>query len=102
VLADASTNLIDQFAKNLEADLIGDSPAAASIPAAATSATSEAGDSVDLLKVVAAPMAKRFGPVFAAVAAGAVVGFLFGRRRRAHPAADLAEEVQAALARLLS
>ncbi|GFG48866.1 carbon monoxide dehydrogenase [Mycolicibacterium agri] len=101
VLADVSTNLIDQFAKNLEADLLGDSPAAASISAAPTSATAEAGDSVDLLKVVAAPIAKRFGPVLAAVAAGAVVGFLIGRRKRAHPAADLADEVQAALARLL-
>ena len=30
------------------------------------------------------------------------VGFLFGRRKRAHPAADLADELQAALARLLS
>jgi uncharacterized protein len=105
VLADVSTNLIGQFARNLEADLLGGS--AASTAASATSASpaasaSGAGESVDLLKVVAAPMAKRFAPVIAAVAAGAAVGFLLGRRKRAHPATDLADELQAALARLLS
>ena len=56
---------------------------------------SDAGDSVDLLKVVAVPMAKRFAPVIAGVAAGAAIGFLLGRRKRAHPAADLADELQA-------
>ena len=104
VLADVSTNLIGQFARNLEADLLGGSapPTSASASAAtpATAAT-DAVDSVDLLKVVAVPMARRFAPVIAAVAAGAAVGFLLGRRKRAHPAADLAEELQAALARLL-
>jgi hypothetical protein len=29
------------------------------------------------------------------------VGFLLGRRKRTHPAADLADELQTALARLL-
>jgi hypothetical protein len=48
-------------------------------------------------------MAKRFAPVVAGLAAGTAVGFLIGRRRkRAHPAAVLAEDLQAALARLLS
>ena len=105
VLADVSTNLIGQFARNLEADLLGGSapsPAAsASATATPAAAASDAGDSVDLLKVVAVPMAKRFAPVIAAVAAGAAIGFLLGRRKRAHPAADLADELQAALARLL-
>jgi carbon monoxide dehydrogenase subunit G len=107
VLADVSTNLIGQFARNLEADLLGGtapsdagSPSAVAAPAAA--AASGAGDSVDLLKVVAVPMAKRYAPAIAAVAAGATVGFLLGRRKRAHPAADLADELQAALARLLT
>jgi hypothetical protein len=36
---------------------------------------------VDLLKVVAVPLAKRFAPVVAGLAAGAVIGFLLGRRR---------------------
>ena len=57
---------------------------------------------MDLLKVVAVPMAKRYAPAIAAVVGGVAVGFLVGRRKRAHPAADLADELQAALARLLS
>jgi hypothetical protein len=106
VLADVSTNLIGQFAKNLEADLLGDTAtsAAASTPVAAATAAATASDevdSVDLLKVVAVPMAKRYAPAIAAVAAGVTVGFLLGRRKRAHPAADLADELQTALARLL-
>lgn len=104
VLADVSTNLIGQFARNLEADLLGGTSPSAATSAAATpaAAASDAGDSVDLLKVVAAPMAKRFAPVIAAVAAGAAAGFLLGRRKRRHPATELADELQAALARLLS
>ena len=106
VLADVSTNLIGQFARNLEADLLGDTAtsAAASTPVAAATAAataSDAGDSVDLLKVVAVPMAKRYAPAIAAVAAGVTVGFVLGRRKRARPAADLADELQTALARLL-
>jgi hypothetical protein len=106
VLADVSTNLIGQFARNLEADLLGDTAtsAAASTPVAAATAAATASDgvdSVDLLKVVAVPMAKRYAPAIAAVAAGVTVGFLLGRRKRAHPAADLADELQTALARLL-
>ncbi|RDH76512.1 carbon monoxide dehydrogenase [Mycolicibacterium moriokaense] len=106
VLADVSTNLIGQFARNLEADLVGvtapsgaPSPSAAAATAAA--AASGDGDSVDLLKVVAVPMAKRYAPAVAAIAAGLTVGFVLGRRKRRHPAADLADEVQAALAKLL-
>jgi hypothetical protein len=107
VLADVSKNLIGQFARNLEAELLGRGTAAsgAASPSggAATSAAaaSDAGDSVDLLKVVAVPMAKRYAPAIAAVAAGLAVGFLLGRRKRAHPAAELADEVQAAVVRLL-
>ncbi len=108
VLADVSTNLIGQFARNLEADLLGGataSTAPASLSAAAaTSVAAAAGtdDSVDLLKVVAVPMVKRYAPAIAAVAAGVAVGFLLGRRKRAHPASDLADELQAVLSRLLS
>jgi uncharacterized protein len=106
VLADVSTNLIGQFARNLEADLLGGSASAGASSAAAApslaAAADAGGDSVDLLKVVAVPMAKRYAPALAAVAAGVTVGFLLGRRKRRHPAADLADELQAALARLLS
>ena len=89
--------------KGKATDLLGGSaPSGATSSSAAAAAASDAGDSVDLLKVVAAPMAKRYAPAIAAVAAGLTVGFLLGRRKRAHPAADLADELQAALARLLS
>ena len=112
VLADVSGNLIAQFARSLEAELLGGSAGVSGQPAkssengsaAATSvaAAADAGDSVDLLKVVAAPMAKRFAPVLAAVAAAGAVGFLVGRRKRRGPAAVLADDLQAALVRLLS
>jgi uncharacterized protein len=105
VLADVSTNLIGQFARNLEADLLGGSAPSSATSSAATPAAAAASDpvdSVDLLKVVAVPMAKRYAPAIAAVAAGLTVGFLLGRRKRAHPAADLADDLQAALVRLLS
>jgi carbon monoxide dehydrogenase subunit G len=105
VLADVAGNLIAQFAKRLEADVLGG--AAVSAPtvgteAARTTEQADPVDSVDLLKVVAVPMARRFAPVVAAVAAGAAIGFLLGRRRsrkQAHPAA---EDLLAALSRLRS
>ena len=84
VLADVATNLIGQFAKSLEASVLGDSARAAptsAATAAAPAAAADAGDSVDLLKVVAVPLAKRFAPVIAGVTAGAAIGFLLGRRQ---------------------
>jgi uncharacterized protein len=86
VLADVAGNLIEQFAKALEADILGGAPAAAQNLGAASQPTSaaaaDAGDSVDLLKVVAMPMAKRVAPALVALAAGAAIGFLLGRRNR--------------------
>ena len=77
VLADVAGNLIGQFAKSLEASVVGNAtPAGVSTAAGAQ----DAGDSVDLLKVVAMPLAKRAGPVIAGVAVGAAIGFLLGRR----------------------
>jgi hypothetical protein len=56
--------------------------------------------------VIAMPLAKRAAPALAAVAAGAAIGFLVGRRNRHRPTgpkgAVLAEDLQAALLRLLS
>ncbi|MDT5244341.1 MAG: uncharacterized protein QOD36_1717 [Mycobacterium sp.] len=110
VLSDVATNLIGQFAKSLEADLVGGSATAAQIPSATVQSAIAAGqphggDSVDLLKVVAVPMAKRAAPAVAALAAGAAIGFLLGRRKRMekiHPAALKADDLLAALTRLLS
>ena len=104
VLADVAGNLIGQFAKALEADLLG-GPHSAGPNSGATSqptaaAAADAGDSVDLLKVVAVPMAKRAAPALAALAAGAAIGFLLGRRKRKaqiHPAALKADDLLAAL-----
>ncbi|MFG1931498.1 SRPBCC family protein [Mycobacterium sp. NPDC048908] len=85
VLGEVAGNLIAQFAKALEADILGGAVPVTSAPTAETvTAASQpaAGDSVDLLKVVALPMAKRFAPVIAALAAGGAIGFLLGRWRR--------------------
>ncbi|ANI42124.1 SRPBCC family protein [Mycolicibacterium vaccae] len=105
VLADVSGNLIDQFARSLEAELLGGAaPGTTTAPTAETAAVAAqpTGDSVDLLKVVAVPMAKRFAPAIGAAVAAGAIGFLIGRRRRRAPAtAVLAEDLQAALARLL-
>jgi hypothetical protein len=104
VLADVSSNLITQFARALEADLLGASaPTGEAVEQPAAQAA--AGDSVDLLKVVALPVAKRAAPVVAAAAAAATVGFLLGRRnrrKRALPNTLRPEDIQAALLRLLS
>ena len=111
VLADVAGNLIAQFAKAVEADMLGGAPAAtqsasaATQPTAAPAAAADAGDSVDLLKVVAVPMAKRAAPALAALAAGAAIGFLLGRRNRKAqiPLATLkADDLLAALSRIVS
>lgn len=100
VLADVSGNLIAQFARSLEAELRGAEPTAAA-PVQATAPADT--DSVDLLKVVAVPVAKRFGPVIAAAAAAGAAGFLLGRRRAAvHPAAARTDELLSALTKLLA
>lgn len=105
VLADVAGNLIAQFAKRLEADVLGSAPAA---PSGNTTAATQlaavpqpaAGESVDLLKVVALPIAKRAAPVVAGLTAGAALGFLLGRRNRAGNRGS--DDLHAALLRLLS
>jgi uncharacterized protein len=103
VLADVSANLIAQFARSLEAQLTASStPAAAGSaqPGAATTTAVPADDSVDLLQVVALPIAKRYAPLLGAAAAAGALGFLAGRRRRRAPAAT--DDLQALLRALLS
>jgi uncharacterized protein len=100
VLGDVTGNLIAQFARALEADILGGAPSATTAPTAeAQSAASQpaASDSVDLLKVVAVPMAKRFAPALAALAAGGVIGFLLGRKRNRR-----SDDLLDALSRLVS
>ena len=98
VLGDVAGNLIAQFAKALEADILGGAPpAGAQTVAAAPQPTAATGDSVDLLKVIAVPMAKRFAPALAALAAGGVIGFLLGRRRNRR-----SDDLLDALSRLVS
>jgi carbon monoxide dehydrogenase subunit G len=84
VLADVAGSLIAQFAKALEADILGGAPTATTAPPAETLTAAgqpDAVESVDLLKVVAAPLAKRFGPALVALALGGIIGYLLGRRR---------------------
>jgi hypothetical protein len=102
VLADVSGNLIAQFARSLEAELLGGAPASTAAPSTeAATAAAQPSDSVDLLKVVAVPIAKRYGPALAAAAAAGAIGFLVGRRKRtAAPTASA--ELQALLTRLLA
>jgi carbon monoxide dehydrogenase subunit G len=103
VLADVSGNLIAQFAKSLEAELLGGAAAPASAAAQSAVTPGDSGDSVDLLKVVAMPVAKRFAPVAAGVAAGLAIGLLIGRRKRRTPATPGVDDVlQALLTRLTS
>ena len=103
VLADVSTSLIGQFAKNLEADLLGGAVPTTATAASSASATAPADDSVDLLSLIAVPLAKRhIPPVAAGLLTGMALGFLLGRRKRKSPAAAVAEDLQAALLRLLS
>jgi len=92
VLADVSGKLIGQFAQRLEADLLAGGAAAAGQPAT-TSATStssspasvggqDAAADLNLLSVVAMPLAKRAAPVLAGLAVGVVLGRLLGGPRR--------------------
>ncbi|AGB25893.1 hypothetical protein Mycsm_05719 [Mycobacterium sp. JS623] len=104
VLGEVAGNLIAQFARALEADILGGSqPAAPTTTAAPTAETltaagqPAAAESIDLLKVVAVPMAKRFAPALAALAAGGVIGFLLGRRRNRR-----SDDLLDALSRLVS
>ncbi|MFZ0831612.1 MAG: SRPBCC family protein [Mycobacterium sp.] len=84
VLSDVATKLIGQFAERLEADVLASAapPGASEMPQPqAVSATSQP-DAVNLLSLVAVPLAKRHvPPVGAGMILGIVIGYLLGRRR---------------------
>ncbi len=94
VLADVSGKLIGQFARRLEADLASDgvvtpapsgpAPAAASPAAAFTPQRTDddAAADLNLLSVIAAPLAKRALPVAGGLLAGVLLGWLLGGRNR--------------------
>lgn len=109
VLADVAGSLIDQFAKSLEAELVGGAaPSDETSSAGATSAQApqEAApiNALALAKVMAVPMAKRFAPAIGAVAAAGVLGFLVGRagRTKRKSTGLSTEDLHAALLRLVS
>lgn len=86
VLSDVATKLIGQFAERLEADVLAGATASAGTETPQAQAVSAPGEpqdvaSVDLLSVVAAPVAKRVLPVAGGLAVGIAIGFLLGRRR---------------------
>ncbi|WP_454792265.1 SRPBCC family protein [Mycolicibacterium lutetiense] len=109
VLADVSGSLIDQFAKSLEAELLGGTALSAETGSAAGSseqAPQEAApiNALALAKVMAVPMAKRFAPAIGAVAVAGVLGFLVGRagRNTRRSSGLTTEDLHAALLRLVS
>jgi uncharacterized protein len=85
VLSDVATKLIGQFAERLEADLLAASAVSSSgetpVAPLVSAATPDDVASVDVLSVVAVPVAKRVLPVAAGLAVGMAIGFVFGRRR---------------------
>jgi uncharacterized protein len=85
VLSDVATKLIRQFAERLEADLLAASAVSSSgetpVAPLVSAATPDDVASVDVLSVVAVPVAKRVLPVAAGLAVGMAIGFVFGRRR---------------------
>ncbi|MET0703676.1 MAG: SRPBCC family protein [Mycobacterium sp.] len=87
VLADVSSKLIGQFAKRLEADLQAGTATATTAPSAAVTSTAapqtEAADAdLNLLSVIAAPLAKRALPVVGGLVVGVLLGKLLSGPRR--------------------
>jgi hypothetical protein len=82
VLSDVATKLIGQFADRLEADLLAGSSVEIPSEAPHTPVSHGKNDaSVDLLSVVALPIAKRVLPVLGGLSVGTVIGYLLGGRR---------------------
>ena len=93
VLADVSGKLIGQFARRLEADLVAGGTAAPSsatapgpVPAPAAFSAPRADDAaaadLNVLSLIAAPLAKRALPVAGGLLVGVLLGWLLGSRSR--------------------
>ncbi|CAN5231480.1 SRPBCC family protein [soil metagenome] len=84
VLADVSSKLIGQFAQRLEADLRAGPTTTTTSASSATAApqTADAAADLNLLSVVALPLAKRALPVLGGLAVGLVLGRLLGGPRK--------------------
>jgi uncharacterized protein len=94
VLADVSGKLIGQFAQRLEADLLAGgtaAPASAAVSSAAPAAPAAlcaphaddtAAADLNVLSLIAAPLAKRALPVAGGLLVGALLGWLLGARSR--------------------
>ncbi|MFN8101460.1 MAG: SRPBCC family protein [Mycobacterium sp.] len=98
VLADVSAKLIGQFAQRLEADLRADgaaapTPGTAFSPQPAAASSEPAGADLNLLSVVAAPLAKRALPVAGGLLVGMLLGWLLRGRRGGTPRYILVERV---------
>ena len=86
VLSDVATKLIGQFAARLEADVLAGAAAAATTtetpPPQTVSAAAQHDEAINLLSLVAVPLAKRnIPPVGFGLVAGLVIGYVLGRRR---------------------
>lgn len=86
VLSDVATKLIGQFAERLEADVLAGAakPTSAETPQpqAVSAASKPDADSINLLSLVAVPLAKRhIPPVAFGVVTGIAIGYVLGRRR---------------------
>ena len=83
VLAEVAAKLLQQFADNLEADVLKTPAAPSAVANTQTPQAEPAAESVDLLQALAAPVAKRLAPLAVGLATGVVIGFWLGRRARA-------------------
>lgn len=89
-LGDVSQKLMEQFARNLGDELTRANGAPAPAEPASTPETAQPQQeaALDGLSLVASPLVKRAGPVLASVAAGVVIGAVFGRSRKRGALAD--------------
>ena len=107
VLSDVASNLIGQFAKNLEADMLGGSRRQPDHTRRRPPSHRRLRPTPATPSICSKSLRCRWPsgprPVIAAVAAGVAIGFLLGQAQApTYPRRQLTDDLQAALARLLS